>query len=198
MALTQINLGSAANAGDGTTLRAGGAIINAAITQVDTNESDITANDTDISTNQSDILVLQLNPLIQYVFQDISTGDVSNSSNVTFLNTGLEVEITPSLASSEIIVSFSSNWEFTAPQNGFIVKLEYSDDNYSTSTIVNCFLIAGANTLLQRHAFFKKLKITNLNGATKARVIFATQTNGTDVTFKGTRGAFLDISEIKV
>ena len=135
--------------------------------------------------------------VIQYKFQNLSTGDVNNSSNTVPALTGLEVAITPKSVSSKLIVSFHSDWEYVANQQGCQIEYEYSDDNYVTSTIVLASIIVQDVGVLRRTEVSGKLEIPNPGLIEiKCRVIFTVQTDGEQATFKGTRGAFMDISEI--
>ena len=152
--------------------------------------------------DQLDVLLINADSviapgIIQYKFQNLSTGDVNNSSNTVPALTGLEVAITPKSVSSKLIVSFHSDWEYVANQQGCQIEYEYSDDNYVTSTIVLASIIVQDVGVLRRTEVSGKLEIPNPGLIEiKCRVIFTVQTDGEQATFKGTRGAFMDISEI--
>lgn len=170
MALEQLNLGSSANDGTGTEQRPGGQIINDAIASIG---------------------------IIQYVFQDISAGDVTNTSDTVPVNTGLEVAITPKFADSSLIVSFHGDWEFVSAQEGCQIQYEYSDDNYSTSTFLTASLYQYATGSQRRIGVSGKIEIPNPDKEIKIRIVFKAQTTAQDSIFKGTRGAFMDVSEIQ-
>ena len=174
MALTQVN--------NGDTGLVSRNKINAGFTQTDTNETDITA--------------LELNPLLQYEFHNLLSGDVINSTT-SYVDSGLEVIITPRLSTSKLIVSFSINLELATSQTGFSIQVAWSDDNFSTETTRNLNTTLVTNATTTKTTDTGKLEITNLDAETKVRLRFSARIGTFNVTFEPNEGAFLDVSEIR-